>query len=97
MTGWEFLHRGVLLGGVLYCLRQYMDTPEKTAIVVAVLVVCIFEVLFHIKKPMYESFPFIPASILLSWLTIRTGSLWPAMLLHFSIELNFAFAAYVGL
>ena len=57
-------------------------------------IVCIFEVLFHIKKPIYEAIGMIVASPLLSYLTIKTRSLWPALTFHLLIELMFGFSAF---
>lgn len=94
LIGWEVLHRGFLLGGGQYCLTEHYKLHPTAAAVIMVVIVCIFEVLFHIKKPIYEAIGMLIASPLLSYLTIKTRSLWPALTFHLMIELIFGFSAF---
>ena len=96
VIAWEIFHRGFLLGSIRYSLNKHMGIEPKSSAVIAMLFVSCFESLFHIKKPMFESIPFILASLVLSWLTIKTRSLWPALIIHFVIEVIFGYSAYVG-
>lgn len=94
LIGWEVLHRGFLLGGGQYCLTEHYKLHPTAAAVIMVVIVCIFEVLFHIKKPIYEALGMLVASPFLSYLTIKTRSLWPALTFHLMIELIFGFSAF---
>lgn len=94
LIGWEVLHRGFLLGGGQYCLTEHFKVHPKAAAIIMVMIVCVFEVLFHIKKPIYEALGMLVASPLLSYLTIKTRSLWPALTFHLLIEVMFGFSAY---
>jgi len=94
IIGWEVLHRGFLLGGGQYCLTKHYKLNPMAAAIIMTVIVCIFEVLFHIKKPIYEAIGMIIASPLLSYLTIKTRSLWPALMFHLLIELAFGFSAF---
>ncbi|MGJ8693328.1 MAG: CPBP family intramembrane glutamic endopeptidase [Thalassotalea sp.] len=96
LIAWEIFHRGFLLGTLKHCLMINMQVNEKSANAIAILFVAVFEALFHIKKPMYESMPLALASLVLSWLTLRTGSLWPALIIHLAIEVIFGYSAFVG-
>lgn len=96
VIAWEIFHRGFLLGALRFLLSQKMAVQQKSADIIAMLFLSTFESLFHIKKPMAESIPLIFASLALSWLTIRTGSLWPALIIHFMIEVIFGYSAYIG-
>ncbi len=96
LIGWEILHRSFLLGGIQYSLFRFMQVPERSAMFIAIVTVCVFEAMFHIKKPIYESIPMVLASLVLSWLTIRTRSVWPALTIHLAIEVIFGYAAFVG-
>ena len=96
LIAWEIFHRGFLLGAIRYCLTTHLQLHARSADIIAMLFLAVFEVLFHIKKPMYESFPLIFASLALSWLTIRTGSIWPALVIHLMIEVIFGYSAYIG-
>ncbi|WP_282109852.1 CPBP family glutamic-type intramembrane protease [Shewanella algicola] len=94
IIGWEIIHRGFLLGGGQYCLTKHYKVNPAAAAVIMTIIVCIFEVLFHIKKPIYEAVGMIFASPLLSCLTLKTRSLWPALTFHLLIELAFGFSAF---
>lgn len=94
LIGWEVLHRGILLGGGQYCLIEHYKLNPRAAAIIMIMIVCIFEVLFHIKKPIYEAIGMLAASPILSYLTIKTRSLWPALTFHLMIELMFGFSAF---
>ncbi len=96
LIAWEFFHRCFLLAGSQYIMTRFMQIPASSATVLAMLFTCIFEAMFHIKKPIYEAIPMVLASLALSWLTIKTRSIWPALLIHLAIEVIFGHAAYVG-
>lgn len=96
LIAWEIFHRGFLLGSLRYCFENHLKIQTRSSDIIAMLFVASFEALFHIKKPMHESIPLIFASIILSWLTIRTKSLWPALIIHFAIEVIFGYSAFIG-
>lgn len=96
LIAWEIFHRGFLLGSLRYCFENHLNIHQRSSDIIAMLFVASFEALFHIKKPMHESIPLIFASIVLSWLTIRTKSLWPALIIHLAIEVIFGYSAFVG-
>jgi membrane protease YdiL (CAAX protease family) len=95
IIGWELLYRGFILGGGKYCLVKHLHIETSIAIFIMVIIVCICEVTFHLQKPIFESLGMVIASPLLSYLTIKTRSLWPAMTIHLMIEFIFGFSAYV--
>ncbi len=95
IIGWEILHRGFLLGGLQYCFSHHLRIQPFVAAAIAILFVCVFEALFHIKKPMIEALGMIVASPVLCLLTIKTNSIWPALILHLAIELAFAISVYL--
>lgn len=96
MIGWELLHRCFLLGGLRYCLHNRLKVDAATASLIAVLFTCAFEVIFHLKKPIYESLGLVLASPFFCWLTLTTRSVWPALILHLCIEVAFAYTLYFG-
>jgi membrane protease YdiL (CAAX protease family) len=89
LTGWEFLHRGFLLMGLRYALAGRERLPEKSAVLVAVAVVWVFEVVFHFIKPPLEALGLLIGSPLLSWLALRTRSIWLPFLFHLAVEILF--------
>jgi len=89
LTGWEFLHRGFLLLGITYLLTEKEGLDRGQAGGIALLFVWVFEVLFHFVKPSMEAFGMLLGSPFLSYITLRTGSIWPAFLLHLGVELVF--------
>jgi membrane protease YdiL (CAAX protease family) len=89
LTGWEFLHRGFLLMGLRYVFAVREKMPEKNAALVAVAIVWVFEVVFHFIKPPVEALGLLVGSPLLSWLALRTRSIWLAFLFHLSVEILF--------
>jgi hypothetical protein len=89
LTGWEFLHRGFLLMGILYVCVEREKVGEAAAVKIAVAVTWIFEVVFHFVKPELEALALLAGSPFLSWLAVRTGSIWIPFLIHFLVELLF--------
>ena len=89
LTGWEFLHRAFLLMGLRYVLSEREGVPERTATLVAVAVVWVFEVVFHFIKPPLEALGLLVGSPLLSWLALRTRSIWVPFLVHLMVEILF--------
>ncbi len=89
LTGWEFIHRGFLLKGLAFSFENDFSIDKKGAAVIAVVITVVFEVLFHFKKPVPEPAGLMLASPFLSYLVIRTGSIWPSFLIHFTIEIVF--------
>jgi membrane protease YdiL (CAAX protease family) len=92
LTGWEFLHRGFLLFGASYILTEHEGFPDPTASRTAVCLVWAFEVLFHFIKPEIEAVGMLIGSPMLSWLALRTRSIWIPFLIHFMVELLFIFS-----
>ena len=92
LTGWEFLHRGFLLMGIRYVLAERDGIRPDTASLIAVAVVWIFEVVFHFIKPELEALGLLVGSPLLSWLALRTRSIWVSFMIHFLVELLFIIA-----
>ncbi len=89
LTGWEFLHRGFLLMGLYYVLSERDAIPADTAARIAIAVVWVFEVVFHFIKPEIEALGLLVGSPFLSWLALRTRSIWVPFILHFLVELLF--------
>ncbi len=89
LTGWEFLHRGFLLMGLLYLLAGREQVRPETAAKMAIAVVWVFEVVFHFIKPELEALGMLAGSPFLSWLALRTKSIWPPFLVHLLVELLF--------
>ncbi|MBN2158394.1 MAG: CPBP family intramembrane metalloprotease [Spirochaetes bacterium] len=89
LTGWEFLHRGFLLMGLRYVLTEREGIREETAVMLAVAVAWIFEVVFHFVKPELEALGLLVGSPILSWLALKTRSIWLPFLFHFLVELLF--------
>lgn len=89
LTGWEFLHRGFLLMGLRYALDVRENIPEKNAALIAVAIVWVFEVVFHFIKPPVEALGLLIGSPLLSWLALRTRSIWLPFLFHLAVEILF--------
>lgn len=95
VIGWELLYRGFILGGGQYCLVKHLHIETSAAIFMMAVIICICEVTFHLQKPIFESLGMVIASPLLTYLTAKTRSLWPAMAIHLMIEFIFGFSAYV--
>ena len=65
------------------------DPNRSQAGGIALLFVWAFEVLFHFVKPQTEAFGMLVGSPFLSYVTLKTGSIWPAFLLHLGVEAVF--------
>jgi len=89
LTGWEFLHRGFLLMGVSYILseRERLSVPVSSSMALGL--VWVFEVVFHFIKPELEAVGLLVGSPFLSWLALRTRSIWVPFFLHLLVELLF--------
>jgi membrane protease YdiL (CAAX protease family) len=95
IPAWEFLHRGFLLLGLHYVLTLREAVPERVARHICIALVCAFEVLFHfIKKDSFvEPVSLLAGSPILSWIALRTGSLWIPLVLHLLVEFCFIASA----
>lgn len=89
LPGWEFLHRSFLLMGILFVLKERDGVPAGTAAVIALGVVWIFEVVFHFIKPGVEALGMLVGSPVLSWIALRTGSVWIPFAAHLAVEALF--------
>lgn len=89
LTGWEFLHRSFLLMGIIYVLSNRFQLDNKQAIKIAIIVPWIFEVVFHFIKPEMEAFGMLVGSPILSYIAIRTKSIWTAFFAHLYVEIVF--------
>lgn len=89
LTGWEFLHRGFLLMGLSYVLSEREKIDPRRAVVIAVAVAWVFEVVFHFIKPMLEPIGLLVGSPILSYIALRTRSIWIAFLGHLMVEVLF--------
>lgn len=96
LVGWEVLHRVFLLGGMRYTLSEKMGVSLAIAERISIITVCVFEVLYHLQKPIYESVSMVLASVFLTKLTLLCRSIVPALLIHLVIEIMFGYATYVG-
>lgn len=78
LLGYEFIFRGVLL---FSCLDTF-DISTSIAINVALYSIA------HIPKGLMETVGSIPIGTLLCYITISTGSIWAAVILHLTIALS---------
>ncbi|HBP46032.1 MAG TPA: hypothetical protein DD635_09010 [Flavobacteriales bacterium] len=72
LTGYEFLFRGVLLFPLVDALGSWPAVAINTVLYSAT----------HVPKGRNEAIGAIPLGFLLCWVTLQTGSLWPAILVH---------------
>ena len=92
LSGWEFMHRGYLLFSLKKLLAEEElkgsanHLSEQTASVIALLIVMVFETLYHFIKPDMEAFGMLIASPILSLIALRTKSILIPMLIHFYVE-----------
>lgn len=77
LPGWEFLHRGFMLHGLRGTTGEW----------VAVCAQIIPSALWHIGMPVAVAFAALPAGILFALITLRTRSIYWALLLHFLVRL----------
>ena len=89
LTGWEFLHRCFLLMGLVYVFTHRERLDWELAVKISIGIVWIFEVVFHFIKPGLEAFGMIFGSPILSYLAIRTKSIWTPFLAHLLVEILF--------
>lgn len=87
-TGWFFLHRSFLLFGMQRLLVKEKLEPKLSA-TISILIVCIFEVMFHFNKPPAEALGLLVASPVFSWLALRTKSILLPVICHLYIEILF--------
>jgi hypothetical protein len=73
LTGWEFLHRSFLLMGIVCILGRNNRVDKPAGQQTALLIVWIFEVLFHLVKPRMEALGMLVGSPFLSYVTLKTG------------------------
>ncbi len=89
LPSWEFLHRAFLLFGMIYVLTKQARIPEDLAQKISITIVWIFEVIFHFTKPEYEALAMLVGSPVLSYMAIKTRSIWTAFIMHLYVELLF--------
>jgi len=89
LTAWEFFHRGFLLRGLTAALAKREYIPLEKAQMIAICIVWIFEVVYHFIKPGVEAFGLLVGSPILSYLAIRTRSIWIPFLIHLFVEILF--------
>jgi len=78
LLGYEFMFRGLLLFSFYYAY----------GIVVAIAVNCVLYALIHIPKGKKETFGAIPLGIILSFITLDTGSIFVAFIFHVIMALS---------
>jgi len=83
---WEILHRGFLLFGLFYLLKDHKDLQW----VLPICIVAVFEVAFHFTKPYPEALGLLIASPIFSYIGLKSGSLLVPLLIHLWIEVVFA-------
>ena len=86
---WAFIHRAYFLGGLRKLLQTDLRLTEASASAIAILWTACFEVLYHLIKPGLEAWGLILFSPLLSFLAIKTKSIWLPTGLHLYLELCF--------
>ena len=74
-VGFEYYFRGFLLFGLKDRLGPIPANVLQAGIVT----------LAHLGKPGIELAAAFPASLLFGWLTLRTGSIWPVLLIHWAL------------
>jgi len=88
---WAFLHRAFLLGGLRLLLQSEGKLKERMAMGIAILWTMTFEVVYHLMKPEQEAAGLLIFSPLLSYVAIRTRSIWVPTFLHLYLEACFIF------
>ena len=92
LIGWEFIHRCFLLMGLIYFLKARDKVDFDTSVKIAICIVWIFEVVFHFIKPKLEAFGLLAGSPILSYVAVRTKSIWIPLIAHFIVEVLFIYA-----
>lgn len=78
LLAYEFMFRGFLLYGSLSILEPWQAIALNVALYA----------LAHMYKGPGETFGAIPVGILLCWLTLETGNIWMAVLIHCTMALS---------
>ena len=89
LTAWEFFHRGFLLRGLTAVLAEREHISLEKSQMIAVCIVWVFEVIYHFIKPGIEAVGLLVGSPILSYLAIRTKSIWIPFLIHLFVEILF--------
>lgn len=76
--GFEYLFRGFLLLGTKDHLGAFPANLLQACLATA----------FHFGKPGLEMAAVVPASLLFGWTTLRTGSIWCALALHWVVGVS---------
>lgn len=76
--GFEYHFRGLLLLGLADRLGQHAANLLQAGLVTLV----------HVGKPGVELAAAFPASLLFGWITLRTGSIWYALILHWAVGVS---------
>lgn len=96
LPAWTFLLRGVILFGVSRYLIREHKMKDRSAELICLLVVMGIEVIYHFLKPEFEAFGMLVASPVLSWLALRTRSVWTPFFVHLYLETCFIFILIWG-
>jgi membrane protease YdiL (CAAX protease family) len=75
---WEVLFRGVLLFGLKDRLGEGFANVLQTAL----------SVLAHFGRPMTETFSAIPGGLVMGWSSLRLGSIWYVVLIHWLVGVS---------
>jgi len=78
--------------GIVYVTTKKEGLSRKSAEKIAISFVWIFEVVFHFIKPEMEALGMLAGSPLLSYIALRTNSIWIAFFLHLCVEFIFIFS-----
>ena len=89
LPAWEFLHRSYLLFGIKYILDNKDSSQQHSSAAISLLVVMVFETLYHFIKPDMEACAMMIASPVFSLIALRTRSILIPLLIHLYIELWF--------
>lgn len=82
-TGFEFFFRGFLLMGLEASLGSRTANLVQSALAVAI----------HFGKPVMETISAWPASLVFGWLTLRTRSVWYAVVIHWIVGVSLVWFA----
>jgi membrane protease YdiL (CAAX protease family) len=78
LIGYESLFRGLLL----FTFKEWLGASIAVSVNV-----CIYA-LVHIPKGVKEAIGAIPLGILLCWITLKTGNIWSAVMIHIVLALS---------
>lgn len=95
ITGWELLHRGVLLFGIRKLLVEMKVKLEYAGLIAALWVVSL-EAIYHLIKPDSEAWGMLGLSLILSFIALRTRSILIPMGVHLLIEVLFFYSITRG-